>query len=85
MTKEEIINWLIQNDSLIKDIINKTNSRLKMRSIEFNDELKEQEYNEHMKQIVDEITKSFAISPEILEENVDKSGMMAYINHIRNK
>lgn len=85
ITKNEIVEWLIANETLVHEIVEKTNSRIIMRSIEFHDELKEQEFEEHKRQIVEEASKRLAIHSETFEDNIDNEQLKSYINRLRNK
>jgi hypothetical protein len=85
ITKNEIVEWLIANETLVCEIVEKTNSRIIMRSIEFHDELKEQEFEEHKRQIVEEASKRLAIHSETFEDNIDNEQLKIYINRLRNK
>lgn len=83
MNKHEIIDWLISNEPLIHEIVEKTNERLIQRVPEFEEELREQEFEEHKKMILDEISKTLAVPANVFEETVEDGTLKKYIDIIR--
>lgn len=84
-TKDEIIDWLISNEPLVREIVVKTNARIIQPDKEFYDEFIEQEYEEHKRQILNEMSKTMYIPVETFDVNIDNNELKGYINIIRNK
>jgi hypothetical protein len=51
---EDIIQWLIDNDEIVQDIIKKTNEQLKEVDKDYYCEAKEQQIEEIQRQVIDE-------------------------------
>jgi virulence-associated protein VagC len=79
-TKDEIVDWLISNEALVIEIIKHTNARIIEPEKEFYDDFKQQEYEEHKRQILNEISRQMAIPTEVFENIIDNKELKGYIN-----
>jgi hypothetical protein len=81
-TKDQIVDWLVNNEAQTLEIIERTNSRLMEAPIYFQEEAKDQWLREIQNLVIDQITSSFGISCECFHEEIEESEFRDYVNHI---
>jgi mevalonate kinase len=69
--KQKVVEFLIENDELVKDIIRKTNEHIQNVHREFYEEAKEQQLDEINRQLADEIGKSLGLTVSDLNDILD--------------
>lgn len=77
--KQEIIDFLIDNDELVRDIIRKTSEQIKNVPVEYQEEARNQKVDEVRRQVIDEVSKSLGLTTgdicEIVNEEMIKRVM----------
>lgn len=71
--RQEIIDWIINNDELVRDIIKKTNDQISGVDPMFREEALSQQLDEVSRRLSDEIGKSLALTFEELNATMDKA------------
>lgn len=81
-TKQEIINWIISNDSFMIECVQKVNARLNSVSPTFDDEVKEQFLSEMKQSVANEITLSLGTTLEDLHLAITDGMLDKYLAQI---
>lgn len=81
-TKEQIINWLVNNEAQTLEIIEKTNALMTSPPSVFTDIARDQFLNSVSSQIIDEITKSIGIPSEEVHELFEGKNIESYLDHV---
>ena len=81
--KQDIIDFLINNEATVHDIITKTNEHIKDVEVEFMDIAKSQQFEEIKKQVMDELSKSMSLTIEDICTNVDDEELEKYFAEIK--
>ena len=81
-TKQEIINWIINNDSFMIETVAKVNARLNSQCKDFEDEVKEQFLNEMKQSVANEITLSLGTNIEDLNNAITDKMLDKYLKQI---
>lgn len=84
-SKQEIIDWLISNTPLVKEILIATHKRLLCNDKEFWKEIQEQEFEYNKRLIKDEISKTMGIPNENFDEMIDKDELIGYIRMVKDE
>ncbi len=80
MNKSELIDWLISNDILIKEIIMSTNKHSNIIPNEFYDEFKEQEFQQNKAKIINEISTQKGLTSGTISEILDDEELRKFIH-----
>lgn len=81
--KEKIIEWLIANEAVTHDIIQK--SKLKIKDIDalFDEEAKQQEFEENKRLVINEISKSIGLTPDTFHGIVEDIELRKYFERFK--
>ena len=82
-SKDEIIDWLVSNDELVLEIIEKTNARLIDHPVEFKDEVRDQRHDIIQSELVNEITKQWGIPCDEVHEMLEDGRLELYISYVQ--
>lgn len=82
MLKNDIVDWLINNDSLTMEIIAETNSRLLGDALIFREEAQGQWYEEIKRQLINEMSKTIGLTPEMFHVTISNKGFESYIQEV---
>lgn len=77
--KQQVVDWLINNDELVRDIIRKTTEQIKDVDREFMDEAKDQQVDEITRNLSDEIGRNLGLTNEDLVGNIDKETLKKFL------
>lgn len=81
-TRQEIIDWLINNDELVRDIVKQTNKVIDGVDQEFKDEAKDQQVDEITRILALELSKNTGLTFEDFTSTVDKETLRKVLNNL---
>jgi hypothetical protein len=81
-TKQEIVDWLINNDSFMIDMVQKVNARLNTTDPLFSDDIKEQFLDEMKQNVANEITFSLGTNLDDLNTAITDEMLYKYLQQI---
>lgn len=81
--KEIIIEWLVQNEAVAFDIVQKSNLIIKGSEPIFIEEARDQEFEENKRLIMNEISKSVGVNPEHFNNEVEDSALRTYFERLK--
>ncbi len=79
MTKSEIIDWLIQNDSLVREIIMSTNKQINDIPNEFKDDFIEQRFQQEKIKIYNEISTQNGLTSGSISEIISDEELRNFL------
>lgn len=72
-SRQQVIDWIINNDELVKDIVRKSNSFIEGIDREFLEEAKDQQLDEVSRNIADHIGANLGLTFEDVQDTIDKA------------
>ena len=81
-SKQDVIDWLINNDELVRDIIKKTNKQIESVDSLFREEALDQQLDQVSMELADQLGRDLGLTVEDLSETMDKETLRKFLGAI---
>ena len=81
-TKQEIIDWLVNNESTVKELMNTLNQYMIVSNSEFDEDANEQLFQETKSAIIDEVSRNKGLPSEEFYDKIEDKELKSYLEKI---